>query len=320
MEKLLITLATVDYNTTAVAGAWEIDNLTNGELLAMDQEGTAVDMLAPAIATDEMYFAVGRTSGGSESTVMVNIDSLEWTKQAYVAPVAKTMYIGDDNSSNYGLHLPTPLVTGDVVGIRLIDKTKYQYDAERIVEVEYQVADGDTTATVKTNLTTACNANARFAAIVTVASSNAAVGNLGMSLTGVTAGDDFTAVPYGILEDADVVQYQNVNGVYTVGETTPNAIVVGYGTSTQLTAIESDYGTHDGDNHSYYMGSDLYSKATNVVAGATYTLYTLMWRKKTNKNLIDEGNIQQTLVVAIPSGETGAAESVTAMDNILASL
>lgn len=319
MEKLLITLATVDYNTTALAGSWELETLTNGELLCMDQAGTAVDMLAPAIATDEMYFAVGRT-GTAETSPMINIATLEWNKQDYTAPVAKVMYIGDDGSSTYGLHMPTPLVTGDVASIRLVDKSKLHFDTERTIDVEYVVQDGDTTSTVAANFFAAINANTRAAALVTAAASSTTVGNLGISLTGVTAGVDFTASCGGILGDADIVQYQNVNGTYTAAETTPTATVTGYGTAAQLTALELAYSPHEGNNNSNLFRGVLYSKTTNVVAAETYTCYTLMWRNVSNKNLIQETNVQQTLVIAIPSGETGAAESITAMDNILASL
>ena len=319
MEKLLITLGTVDYNTTAVAGSWELTSLTNGELLCMDQDGTAVDMLLPAITTDELYFAVGRTTVAADTSVMIDIQSLEWSKQAYVAPVAKIMYIGDDTSSVYGLHMPTP-IAGDVASVRITDKTKEHFDAERVINVEYVVQDGDTEANVQTGIVAAIVANARAAAVVTAAVASTTVGNLGFTLTGVTAGEDFTATPGGILEDADVLQYQNVNGAYSAGMLTPTAIVIGYGTAAQLTATESAYSTHDGNNNSNLFRGVLYSNPTNVVVGATYTTYTLTWRKHTNKKLVNETNVIQTLVIAIPSGETGAAEDITAMDNILASL
>ena len=95
MEKLLITLGTVDYNTTAIAGTWNLDDLTNGELAVFDQDGTVVSMLAPAITGDTFSIAVGRSTG-ADSTGPINIDTLRWIKQTYLAPVAKVMFIGDD--------------------------------------------------------------------------------------------------------------------------------------------------------------------------------------------------------------------------------
>ena len=117
-----------------------------------------------------------------------------------------------------------------------------------------------------------------------------------------------------------ITKSENVNGAYSAAETTPTAIVVGYGTPAQITAIESAYSTHDGNNNSNLFRGVLYSKPTDVVVGATYTTYTLTWRKQSNKKLGNDMNMLQTLVIAIPSGETGAAEDITAMDNILASL
>jgi len=319
MRDLLITLATVDYNTTGLAGSWELDTLTNGELLCMDQEGTAVDGAAPAITTDKMYFAVGR-SGAAECSDMIDIDSLTYNKQAYTAPVAKIMWVGYDGVGAYDLNIVSPVTSGQVASVDIINKEVGHEDSSRVVTVEYVVQDGDTETTIQANLVTAINADARAAAIVTAATEGAAVGSLGIKFTAATAGNDFTVIPSGIIEDADVLQYHNVNGTYDGTYETATATVKGYGTAAQILSLETDYSTHEGNPNSNWMRGELYSKDSNVVSSGTYTTYTLMWREQSNNDLVNEPNVQKTLIIAIPSGETGAGEDITAMDNILASL
>jgi hypothetical protein len=320
MEKLLITLGGVNYNAGAIAGTWDLATHTVGSLACFDQDGTVVDGVVPVVATDKFQFAVGRATG-AELSNLINIQTLRWNKREYAAPVAKVMYIGDDATATYGLHLPTPLVVGDVASVYLVDKSKPYEDTSREIYVEYVVSDGDTDVTVQAGLVAAINANTRAAALVTAAVASAVVGNLGFSLTATTAGVDFSATPAGILEDADVLQYQNVNGAYAAAYVVPVvAHSVGHGTSDQVTLLENDCVIRDGDNNSNWMRGVLYNKASNVVAGATYTVYTLIWREESNNALINEPNVQQKLYIAIPSGEVGANEAITAMDNILNSL
>lgn len=325
MKRFLVSKASVNYAldvaTGDIAGAWDIAALTDGALAAFEADGTLIDDTTPSVDTDYVYFAIGRYGvGAAELSPLVDRATLEVVKQEYTAPVAKVMYIGDDASSTYDLNLPDPLVSGTPVIVDIIDLSLPEYKTERVITVEYVITDGDTQSSILTNLVAAINANARAYALVLAATSNTTVGTLGLSLTGQTAGKNFTAKVRGVLEDADVVEYQMVNGVYTSGETTPVNVTVGYGTSAQMAALEAAYSVHEGNINSNYLGNQLYSKTSNVVTGETYTTYSFTWRNPRNSEFPSDQSVKQTLVIAIPHDETGAGKAITAMDNIIAVL
>lgn len=327
MEHFLVTKASVNYAldqaTGDIAGAWDIDNLEDGALAIFDMDGSLVDDAAPAVTGDWISIAVGRYGSDNKLNIINGIDraTLSYQKQAYEAPVAKVLYIGDDNdAATYSLNLPNPLVPGTSAIIRFINRELPEYDTTRESVVEYVIQDGDTEADVQDGLVAAFNAHAIAGALATAAESSTTANLLGISITANTAGKDFTVVCEGILEDADILEYQYVNKVYNAAYTYATAHNKGHGTSAQVKQVESDFSPHKGNINSNYLGNQLYTESSNVVTGETYTTYTLTWRHPRNSEFPSDQSVKQRLVIAIPHDETGAGKAITAMDTILDSL
>jgi len=81
-----------------IAGTWEADLLTAGALAVFDKDGTLIDGAIPVPSSDEITFAIGKNGNGAYLTNHVSRKTLKYFKQVYVAPVAKIMLHGDDNT------------------------------------------------------------------------------------------------------------------------------------------------------------------------------------------------------------------------------
>jgi hypothetical protein len=328
MRQIFVTKSTVDYglstSTGDIAGMNELDKLENGALVCLDADGAFVDDANPAITTSGIYFALGRTGLPPVISPLIDIASLNYEKSAYVAPVAKIMVLGTNVSgeTTYGLNLPSSFTVGTEAGIHIVDASKSHGDTSRYHDFTTNVRSGETATTLMARLLALVNADN----FVTMASIEA---GKGYSLTADTAGKEFSVNCSGILEYADVLGYKEVVYAGTAGvasgdtqglTTVVRANVFGVGTYAEIAALEADYSTEMGNTGLQQRGVALYTGSFGAVSGGTYTTYKLTWQAPGHNVLMPENNPIQLLVIAIPSGETGAGEDCTAMDNILASL
>lgn len=331
MRQILITKGDVNYaydGADDITGADEITGLADGALACLEKNGTLVDDTLPNVTQDAIYFALGRTSYGPLLTPLIDIASLKYQKTAYVAPVAKVIVVGSntDGGTTYNCNLPSSPVAGTTAEIMLIDQDKPHHDRTREKIYQYVVKTGDTAATIEAAIIAKINADAnRIATAAEIDSTN----HDGFSLTAVTAGNNFSVVCGGILAEADVLEYKEIKHAGTAGltegyasgvSTVVVANVVGMGTPAQITELELDYSTELGNTGLDSRGVELYSAASRVVSTATYTTYVLTWTTPSDNPLIPKPNMTQQLVIAVPSGDTGAGKTIAALDAILASL
>lgn len=331
MEQILITKGTVDYglstSTGDIAGANEIDLLSDGSLVCLESDGTFVDDTTPNITKDAIYFALGRTGKAPLLTPHIDLASLTYNKLAYTAPVAKVMVVGSNTNggTTYNCNLPTSPTVGTVARIMIIDETKPEHDRTRERIYEYQVKSGDTAASVEQAIIAKINADTKR--IVNAAEVDA-TNHDGFKLTAITAGNNFNVSCDGILINADVLGYNEI--VYagtagiTAGPTTLNTVVVanniGQGTYAQIAAAEKDASTEMGNMGVQSRGVDIFTLNSRAVLGATYVQYVLTWIAPNDNPLIPKANMRQTLTIAVPSGDTAAGKHIAALDAILASL
>lgn len=316
MREILIVNSNT-YSDTCT-GVSDISSLVAKSLTCIEETGTLVSGTSPAPTADKVFFAVGRSANGSKISQMIDRASLVYSKEPYVAPVAKIMQIGNDvdSGTTYNMNYPSVLVVGSVASITVIDKSKPHEDRSREKRYEYVVKAGDTNAKINLGLYNAIVADTN--AIVTPEENTTSTTHYGIKLTGKTAGIDFTAVPGDIIKDADVLEYQLINGVYSSGYTTyATATKPGLGTYAQIAKLEQDLETEFGKRNALYEIAEIYTNPAMAESGVTYTQYTLQWTSPDNGVLIKEGNPTQELIIAVNPSHTA---TIAAIDAILAAL
>lgn len=324
MKKMIIAANGVNFGALTGGGVaadiTDVNNLADGTLAFFDEAGTYIDGSA-AITGGDLAVALG---GGMDngSRVINGIDraSLTWDRAAYVAPVAKVMFIGEDSGAVYGaLNLPATIAKGDIYGVRIIDKSLPSTDSRSMINIEV-VAD---TATVLTGLTAnniiaklvaAINANDRASALLTAVAVAAAGNNVGIQFTAATAGKDFTARPTQNLQNATYGESQIQNGTYAAAYITPAAPVIannsGNGTPEQVKELYDKYKARLGD--SAYPFPEFYTQDNNLSTALTYDLHHLTY----NSYMSDDNNEKPyvlSLIIAVPSTNVNIVNALTAI-------
>ena len=332
MKDLFISKGSVAYgedDSGTVEGSWDVDTMIEGSMAWFDSTGVFLTD-NPAIGTKDFYLVL-QTANGIKKSVLIDKNTLTYTKTAYAAPVATVKYLGSDeigaNANGYSLNLPSTVSAGDTYGVAVIDKTKAPNDTLRSKTYSLTVVSGDVlTGLGASNIITKLVAliNADDDAIVTaVATDDASNNNDGIQFTADTAGNDFTiAVSDGILDDADVVEYLIVNRSYDATTQSNSGVTVlneiGTGTAAQLLALETDLSTRDGNTRSPLEGSYMWSATSSVVTDETYVVYALEFYRPQDNILVRENNPKQVLYVACPTSETNDDEDIYETDLILA--
>ena len=332
MKDLFISKGSVAYgedDSGTVEGSWDVDTMIEGSMAWFDSTGVFLTD-NPAIGTKDFYLVL-QTANGIKKSVLIDKNTLTYTKTAYAAPVATVKCLGSNESganvNAYSLNLPSTVSVGDTYGVFIIDKTKAPNDTLRSKLYSLPVVSGDVlTGLGASNIITKLVAliNADDDAIVTaVALDDASNNNDGIQFTADTAGNDFTiAVSDGILDDADVVEYLIVNRSYDATTQSNSGVTVlneiGTGTAAQLLALETDLSTRDGNTRSPLEGSYMWSATSSVVTDETYVVYALEFYRPQDNILVRENNPKQVLYVACPTSEIGDNEDIYETDLILA--
>ena len=318
--------------TLATSGFWDITSLTAGGLAVFNDDQSVVDgtatVLASDITGDYIYVAVNSGGGGGiRRSTRIHRKSFKYVKKAYAAPVAAVKVLGNEvtgSTSTYGsLNLPSSLSVGDRVGVAIRDRSKSHEDTAAIKTYEFYATTGDLlSGTGAKNIITKLVAlvNADSDAIVTAVAQTDGTNNDAIKFTSDTAGSDFDIVLVdGVLKDADILEYASLNRVYTSGlTTTPVENVTGHGTPAQATAAEAESDVRTGETNTQRLSKYMYTRPTDVVSSATYTVYSLYWTDPNDSPENREGNYKQLLQIYCPSGETGVGEVITVLDDIFA--
>lgn len=309
--------------TGTIAGVWAINLLTDGSIAVVDNAGTLIAANVSAIASSVEYITfLTKTSttpkvGFPIYNVGFNLTS--YSKQVYVAPVKGKKFLGNDDVNAYTLNLPATISVGQTVGVGIADFSKPFEDIRRYKEYTFSVVSGDlltgvTAKNIIVKLVAQINADAYCPIVATLVddSTNAT----GIQFEAKTAGVDFQIYNMdGVLKDADIVEYELVNGVKTAGSTTATLSVEGQGTVAELTELLKATKSRDGDNSYLLMGDLLYSGGNQLVAASQYVVYTITTTVP-NSDVISAGvKPPMTLVIATTNSAT-----VTGIDNILVKL
>lgn len=306
-----------------IAGAWESVALVDGGIAMLDNAGTIIAANAASITSPYVELITKTTT--VKKSFPIYKSGFSYVKQAYVAPVAAIKYLGSDQAAaagSYSLNLPAALAVGDKVGIGITDLSKPFDDIRRFKDYTYTVVSGDVLTgkgakNVIVKLKALMEADPSLPVTITLMEDGS--DNVdGMRFTAKTAGKDFSIFRMdGILQDADIVEYKTVNGVYTSGSTTAVEGVTGNGTLTQVKELYEATASRDG-NQQYMMIQDLmFTGSDQIVAGSTYTVYTLTTQVPNTDQMAQSNNLPMVLVIAVPSGQTGGGEIVTVLDALL---
>jgi hypothetical protein len=306
-----------------IAGSWESTSLVDGGIAMVDSNGTIIAANASAI-TSKYVELITKTSTVKKSFPIYK-SGFTYTKKAYTAPVAAVKFLGSDQAAaagSYSLNLPASLSVGDRVGIILVDLTKPFEDTRRYLPYTHTVVTGDLlTGKAATNIIVKLKAVMEKDPMlpVTITLMEDGSNNVdGMKFTAKTAGSDFAiSIAEGVLQNADIVEYKKVNNVYDSSSTEAVENVTGNGTVAQIQELLKATTSRDGNSQYMTFGDLLYSGGTQVVAGTTYTVYTLVTQVPNTDQLNTSTNAPLELVIAVPSGQTGGGEIVTVLDALL---
>ncbi len=309
-----------DGDASTIAGVWELDDLADGAIAIVDNEGTLIAADAASITKPyvEIYTKLGTVT--KKGGFPLYVGQTTYNKLAYAAPVAAVKYVGSDqdtSAGSYSLNLPATISAGDKVGISITDMSKPVHVVGRTREYIYTVVTGDlltgqTSANIIARLVALINADPFRC--VTAAAVNDGTDNDGIKLTAKTAGKDFNVgLMEGVLENADLVSYKEVNGVYTSGSTTAVANNSGHGTYASILEDYKATASRDG-NQQYMIYQDLlFDGSSGLSTTGTYTTYVFKTKVPNTDEISVSNSPDIALVIAVPSGATGV---IAALDNL----
>lgn len=319
MKDLIIAKNSVTtYAYGATSGGFDnINSLADGAISFLEDNGTLISSTVPAPTRDYFMVCLGRTTDGVKKSNLIYRPELTYEKVAYTAPVAKVMTLGN-NSSAQGVNLALTTITastaGSVVGVIIEDLEKPVYDNSRKMRYEYVTKEGDTHAIMIAGIIAKITADANKIATVAAYTSN-----YGLVFTGVTAGYNFRAVGFGLLEDAYILEYKKVNGAYNASSTGSESVAVhkGYGTAAQISILEQLCSAEDGNTNRVEFADKMWTVSSRVEA-LNYDVYVLRWRNPRTGDIhpLSAPDLQE-LYIAVTTGNTNISGAI---DTILASL
>lgn len=304
-----------------IAGSWAIDLLTDGSIAVVDDAGTLIAYNASTVTAPYINFLTKTTYNTKVSIPIYNagFTTGSFSKAVYVAPVKGKKFLGNDDVNGYLLNLPSTLPVGTTVGVGIVDYSKPFEDTRRYKEYTFSAVSGDlltgiTAKNIIVKLVAQMNADANCPIVATLVddSTNAT----GIQFEAKTAGVDFGIYNMdGALKDADIVEYELVNGVKTAASTTATLSVEGQGTYGELLDLLKATKSRDGDNSYLVMGDLLYSGGNQLVAAGQYVVYTITTIVP-NTDVISPASSQPVTIMVV----TTNSATVTAIDNALAKL
>ena len=328
MKSLFITKTGTYGVVGTVAGTWAVDSTPAGSVTLFSEDGTNASTSgasgsATANFTGTWFTIASNTPDGIMTSMKIDRSTFSYAKKVYTAPVKAQKYLGNTQtatSGTYGdLNLPSSISVGDIVGVTIIDKTKYAPNGSREKTYAFTVTTGDlltgvTSANIIAKLVVLVNADAN--AVVVATAYTDATDNDGINFTAVTAGNDFAIANVdGVLKDSDICEFHIINNTYAATVTGTVANVVGYGTFDQILTLQKDYDTRDGNTHSQVLGSQMWSHTSNLVVGQTYTTYYIKFRPVLDSPADRDSNYTQSVVLAVDSS---ASAMIADLDTLLA--
>lgn len=293
----------------SVSNLQDAVNLVEGGMAAFTNAGALIASNATSVAGDSLTFVQKRNGDLKISYAFFRPDFTK-TETAYAAPAVKITAIGSntDAGTTYNLNIPATLVEGQVAKVTLINKELPHEDSRRRVDYIEPVRSGDTAITLMGRLLARVNADAHRVATMSKVDTTNSDGYL---FTGVTAGVDFSVECGGVLENADVLERNEVMFAGTAGVTKgyvsalTNLVNVsaGAGTSAQMVEAEKNASTREGNNVYPGWKKDLYTQPSSVVAGATYNQMIISSTRPNDNTLIPRKPLRKQLHIAVPASD-----------------
>lgn len=336
-----IIIGTTAAYANGITSISNVTSLSSGSIACIDEDGNLISGSTPSTSSEKVRFYLGRSSTeGVYRSCLISRKSLSYTKQDYSAPVTKIIQLGSEGSNtNVDLNLPT-ITAGLVFTIVIFDLEKDFQDSTRVKYYSYTAKSSDTNTSVITKLVALINADSNCPCTATDTTSTT---HYGIKLTGKSAstagfknGHQFGVACMDSLVDADIVIAKNnsgtaclVNGTYydaststtlatKIGSATSAARAgsKGFGDPTVIAELEAKITAEDGNTDREFK-YNVWNVSSKVVAGTSYTVYTLTWKEESDyAEGIQHHSPLQYLMICVP--DSSAAE--TALDTILAAL
>lgn len=294
----------------------EINLLDTGAIAIFTEQGvliTAANASTVLIDVKKIYFAVGNQAATSKSLISVPVPrvGIKYKKQAYVAPVLLTKFVGSDGTIG-SFNLPT-LVVRDEALMKIIDttpglRTIGAVDSQEIFRYNTDVRSGDTATTIANRII--ANINADPNRIVNAVAVGATTG---INLTAINVGTTFSIALDGIYINATIEQPEG-----TVGSSV--AMKFGEGTYDQMLALEDLYSVERGNTNRLALPQLYYTPNSLAVAGTTYDTYTINWNGEREISTGRQDTYHFDLVIAMPAAATQQANFETIMAEVFAGM
>ena len=251
------------------SGAITVSRSDTNEIVKIDADEEIFDPVFPRGTKIQFIRA---TADGPILSSEINVDTLRWVRQAYVAPVAKVVHVGR-NATAGTWTLPDPANhVGEYAAIRIYDLSAPEGVTNNVKSVEYLIKQGDDAAAVHDGLFAKLEKyKGVFYANV---EKNVSTTNLGYKFTGIV-GKDFRVIPELLLAGSVITVATNFAG--------------GSGVGTVLAEWEKDYATHKGYNPTYHMRQELYSGEFFIDPSVKYDVFTLEWTNP-NRHILAAGD------------------------------
>lgn len=238
-----------------------INTLANGSPAFFQEDGVKVLDTGTFVKAGEIVnLYMGRETGVMPQHCRINLPTLSFNKQAYVAPVASIQHVGN-NGATGTLNLNAVSRQGSYYGITFVNLDKEVYDNSRKVSVSLNtLTDNITSATLVAALVAEINKNAK---VMESLASVVAISTTGLAFTG-KAGINFSVQGIGLIEAATL--------------TNNDAFKPGANTYDWAKELEFNESTVEGRSSAMPPEGEmdpLYTVASRVVSGANYTVYTL---------------------------------------------
>lgn len=307
-----------EYAANSGTAASRIDlayNLKKGSIAFYNSNGVLLDKTASNIAGSEVIIAMG-LGDNRVKTLIIDRDTFKYVQTAasggtnYKAAANKVAIVGGDGST-YKLNLPTTIIAGDVATVSIYNTSRLSKGVDSIIHYTVPMVGGETALQVITKVAAAINGNAK--SIVSAAAYNT---NTGITITG-TKGYNFKVRVSGILESADVLEHNLVNGEvvsYTSGVT---AYEKGRGTYAQAVEAEMEDEVLRGKTNYPTEGNLFYTGESLAVSTNTYNVFEASYKMNTEsvKHSMD-AIVDLVIYVNSDTGST-SDPTTTAVNDIL---
>lgn len=323
-EVNLLAEGAIAYFTKATNGTYTMLSATftglafTGTLEALtgnSQNYTPAGTISIGQVTGDVILAVGSGDSTIGATITKPLGRGSVCQvEEYIAPQKQVSLVGKGTGTAGSITIPTAdLVVGKVFSIEIQDLSEPMFARLNIIKGErydYVLKSADIT-----------NSATAVTAILNgwIASINATSKKYTASIAeGTTTGIEIAANDYN--QKFKVLCYDGaINFVVQEGDGTTNTVdghalsmIVGNGLATQVATLEAAISVEDGNtNQMTATALNVYKKASKVVAGETYDMYSIVSTNRYSTAFGSDNGVETLVLVAVPDGFTASSGAFT---------